>query len=175
MKFWVLSGHVCGSVSNKGVGARIQGPGFGRRKAEAQRVCAPPQIRIIRPPNYAGPLMLGFLLAAIGSLVYLRRNNLDFLFSRNTWGFAALVGREDLPCSSRCSSQYWCLCMEFQVAWPPAPWAPPAGSPRAETPNLALTCMFICVSSREQECKKRIPPWGLIKYHYSIFFYIFPS
>ncbi|XP_023672125.1 dolichyl-diphosphooligosaccharide--protein glycosyltransferase subunit MAGT1 [Paramormyrops kingsleyae] len=47
-------------------------------------------IRIIRPPNYAGPLMLGFLLAAIGSLVYLRRNNLDFLFSRNTWAFAAL-------------------------------------------------------------------------------------
>ncbi|XP_048883310.1 magnesium transporter protein 1-like [Brienomyrus brachyistius] len=47
-------------------------------------------IRIIRPPNYAGPLMLGFLLAAIGSLVYLRRNNMDFLFSRTTWGFAAL-------------------------------------------------------------------------------------
>ncbi|XP_018592683.1 magnesium transporter protein 1-like [Scleropages formosus] len=47
-------------------------------------------IRVLRPPSYAGPLMLGLLLAAIGSLVYLRRNNLDFLFNRNTWAFAAL-------------------------------------------------------------------------------------
>ncbi|KAG2463656.1 MAGT1 protein, partial [Polypterus senegalus] len=47
-------------------------------------------IRVIRPPNYAGPLMLGFLLAVIGGLVYLRRNNLDFLYNRNAWAFAAL-------------------------------------------------------------------------------------
>uniref|UniRef100_UPI00398E5934 dolichyl-diphosphooligosaccharide--protein glycosyltransferase subunit MAGT1-like n=1 Tax=Pristiophorus japonicus TaxID=55135 RepID=UPI00398E5934 len=47
-------------------------------------------IRVIRPPNYAGPLMLGFLLAIIGGLVYLRRNNLDFLCNKNGWAFVAL-------------------------------------------------------------------------------------
>ncbi|KAL4659669.1 magnesium transporter protein 1 isoform X2 [Arapaima gigas] len=47
-------------------------------------------IRVMRPPNYAGPLMLGFLLAVVGSLVYLRRNNLEFLYNRNAWAFAAL-------------------------------------------------------------------------------------
>ncbi|KAI7790127.1 magnesium transporter protein 1 precursor [Triplophysa rosa] len=48
------------------------------------------QIRVIRPPNYAGPLMLGLLLAVIGSLAYLRRNNLEFLFNKNVWAFSAL-------------------------------------------------------------------------------------
>ncbi|XP_036595798.1 magnesium transporter protein 1 [Trichosurus vulpecula] len=47
-------------------------------------------IRIIRPANYAGPLMLGLLLAVIGGLVYLRRSNLDFLFNKTGWAFAAL-------------------------------------------------------------------------------------
>uniref|UniRef100_A0A4W5L6D9 Magnesium transporter 1 n=1 Tax=Hucho hucho TaxID=62062 RepID=A0A4W5L6D9_9TELE len=50
------------------------------------------QIRVIRPPNYAGPLMLGFLLAVIGGLAYLRRNNLEFLYNKNVWAFSALVG-----------------------------------------------------------------------------------
>lgn len=50
-----------------------------------------PQIRIIRPPNYAGPLLLGFLLAVIGGLAYLRRHNLEFLFNKNVWAFSALV------------------------------------------------------------------------------------
>lgn len=49
------------------------------------------QIRVIRPPNYAGPLLLGFLLAGIGGLAYLRRNNLEFLFNKNVWAFSALV------------------------------------------------------------------------------------
>ena len=53
-------------------------------------VC-PKQIRVIRPPNYAGPLMLGLLLALIGSLAYLRRNNLEFLYNKNVWAFSALV------------------------------------------------------------------------------------
>ncbi|KAG5852172.1 magnesium transporter protein 1 isoform X1 [Anguilla rostrata] len=47
-------------------------------------------IRVIRPPNYAGPLMLGFLLAVVGGLVYLRRDNLEFLYNKNAWGFGAL-------------------------------------------------------------------------------------
>ncbi|KAL7979893.1 hypothetical protein Chor_004362 [Crotalus horridus] len=48
------------------------------------------QIRVIRPPNYAGPLMLGLLLAVIGGLVYLRRSNLEFLYNKTGWAFAAL-------------------------------------------------------------------------------------
>ncbi|XP_027551982.1 magnesium transporter protein 1 [Neopelma chrysocephalum] len=47
-------------------------------------------IRVIRPPNYAGPLMLGLLLAVIGGLVYLRGSNLDFLYNKTGWAFAAL-------------------------------------------------------------------------------------
>ncbi|KAG8583509.1 hypothetical protein GDO81_008447 [Engystomops pustulosus] len=47
-------------------------------------------IRIMRPPNYAGPLMLGLLLAVIGGLVYLRRSNLDFLYNKTGWSLAAL-------------------------------------------------------------------------------------
>ncbi|TSL89847.1 Magnesium transporter protein 1 [Bagarius yarrelli] len=47
-------------------------------------------IRVIRPPNYAGPLMLGLLLALIGSLAYVRRNNLEFLYNKNVWAFSAL-------------------------------------------------------------------------------------
>uniref|UniRef100_A0A5F5PZ63 Magnesium transporter 1 n=1 Tax=Equus caballus TaxID=9796 RepID=A0A5F5PZ63_HORSE len=47
-------------------------------------------IRVIRPPNYAGPLMLGLLLAIIGGLVYLRRSNMEFLFNKTGWAFAAL-------------------------------------------------------------------------------------
>ncbi|XP_018088426.1 magnesium transporter protein 1-like isoform X1 [Xenopus laevis] len=48
-------------------------------------------IRVIRPPNYAGPLMLGLLLAVIGGLVYLRRSNLDFLCNKTGWALAALA------------------------------------------------------------------------------------
>ncbi|XP_043913190.1 magnesium transporter protein 1 [Protopterus annectens] len=47
-------------------------------------------IRVIRPPNYAGPLMLGLLLSVIGGLVYLRRNNLDFLYNKSVWAVGAL-------------------------------------------------------------------------------------
>ncbi|PKU45176.1 transcriptional regulator hypothetical protein [Limosa lapponica baueri] len=47
-------------------------------------------IRVIRPPNYAGPLMLGLLLAVVGGLVYLRGSNLDFLYNKTGWAFAAL-------------------------------------------------------------------------------------
>lgn len=35
--------------------------------------------------------MLGLLLAVIGGLVYLRRSNMEFLFNKTGWAFAALV------------------------------------------------------------------------------------
>jgi hypothetical protein len=37
--------------------------------------------------------MLGLLLAVIGGLVYLRRSNMEFLFNKTGWAFAALVSK----------------------------------------------------------------------------------
>lgn len=48
------------------------------------------QIRIIRPPNYSGTLALLILFSLIGALLYMRRNNLDFLYNRTSWGLGAL-------------------------------------------------------------------------------------
>jgi len=49
------------------------------------------QIRIFRPPNYSGAMVMIALMALLLVLVYLRRNNLDFLYNTNTWAIAALV------------------------------------------------------------------------------------
>ncbi|CAG2183388.1 unnamed protein product [Oppiella nova] len=59
------------------------------------------QIRVIRPPNYSGTLALLILFALIGALLYMRRNNLDFLYNRTSWGLAALVGSGGTYHSSR--------------------------------------------------------------------------
>jgi len=48
------------------------------------------QIRTIRPPNYAGPLLLVLVVLLIGGLLYMRRNNLEFLYNKTYWGIAAL-------------------------------------------------------------------------------------
>jgi len=48
------------------------------------------QIRVISPPNYSGTLALLILFALIGALLYMRRNNLDFLYNRTSWALAAL-------------------------------------------------------------------------------------
>jgi len=48
------------------------------------------QIRIIRPPNYSGTFAVLILFSLIGALLYMRRNNLDFLYNRTSWGMAAL-------------------------------------------------------------------------------------
>lgn len=62
------------------------------------------QIRVIRPPNYAGPLLLGFLLSVIGGLAYLRRHNLEFLFNKNVWAFSALVKSSNTDASTHHNS-----------------------------------------------------------------------
>lgn len=49
------------------------------------------QIRVIRPPNYSGTLALFILFGLIGALLYMRRNNLDFLYNRTSWALGALV------------------------------------------------------------------------------------
>ncbi|XP_023227406.1 tumor suppressor candidate 3-like [Centruroides sculpturatus] len=48
------------------------------------------QIRVFRPPNYSGTIALVILFALIGALLYMRRNNLDFLYNKTSWGLAAL-------------------------------------------------------------------------------------
>ena len=50
------------------------------------------QIRVFRPPNYSGTLALALLFSLIGGLLYLKRNSLEFLYNKTSWGIAALVG-----------------------------------------------------------------------------------
>uniref|UniRef100_A0A023FWL1 Putative conserved membrane protein n=1 Tax=Amblyomma parvum TaxID=251391 RepID=A0A023FWL1_AMBPA len=47
-------------------------------------------IRVFRPPSYSGTIALVILVALIGALLYMRRNNLDFLYNKTSWGIAAL-------------------------------------------------------------------------------------
>ena len=48
-------------------------------------------IRVFRPPNYTGTIAMFALFCVTGVLVYLRRNNLEFLYNKNAWGLVALV------------------------------------------------------------------------------------
>jgi len=47
-------------------------------------------IRVFRPPNYTGTMALLILFGLVGGLVYLRRNNLEFLFNKTTWCMLAI-------------------------------------------------------------------------------------
>ncbi|XP_025085267.1 tumor suppressor candidate 3-like isoform X2 [Pomacea canaliculata] len=49
------------------------------------------QIRVFRPPNYSGTLALALLFSLIGGLLYLKRNNLEFLYNKTSWGIFALA------------------------------------------------------------------------------------
>lgn len=48
------------------------------------------QIRVFRPPSYSGTIALVILFALIGALLYMRRNNLDFLYNKTSWGLVSL-------------------------------------------------------------------------------------
>ncbi|KAK3099792.1 hypothetical protein FSP39_009717 [Pinctada imbricata] len=48
------------------------------------------QIRVFRPPNYSGTLALALLFALVGGLLYLKRNNLEFLYNKTFWGVGSL-------------------------------------------------------------------------------------
>jgi len=47
-------------------------------------------IRVFRPPNYTGTVALLMLLSLVGGLLYLRRNNLEFLYNKTAWSLVAL-------------------------------------------------------------------------------------
>lgn len=51
----------------------------------------PLQIRVFRPPNYSGTIALALLVSLVGGLLYLRRNNLEFIYNKTGWAMAALV------------------------------------------------------------------------------------
>jgi len=49
------------------------------------------QIRVLRPPNYAAPVIVALLGMLVLGLLYLRRNNLEFFFNRTFWGSVCLA------------------------------------------------------------------------------------
>ncbi|XP_066145474.1 tumor suppressor candidate 3 [Euwallacea fornicatus] len=60
------------------------------------------QIRIMRPANYSGTLSLVLLVLFVGVFLYIRRNNLEFLYNKTMWGVWAL-----LFCFAMTSGQMW--------------------------------------------------------------------
>ncbi|KAK0417070.1 hypothetical protein QR680_012819 [Steinernema hermaphroditum] len=47
-------------------------------------------IRVLRPPNYAGPAVIMLLAMLVLGLLYMRRNNLEFLYNRTCWALICL-------------------------------------------------------------------------------------
>lgn len=47
-------------------------------------------IRVLRPPNYAAPVVVLLLIMLVLGLLYMRRNNLEFLCNRTFWGVVCL-------------------------------------------------------------------------------------
>lgn len=48
-------------------------------------------IRVVRPPNYTASFLLLILFSLLSVLLYVRRNNLDFLYNKTSWALIALV------------------------------------------------------------------------------------
>jgi len=48
-------------------------------------------IRIFRPPNYQGTILFVTILAMVAAILYLRRDNLEFLKNKTAWGLLALM------------------------------------------------------------------------------------
>ncbi|MCI4395103.1 hypothetical protein PGIGA_G00176530, partial [Pangasianodon gigas] len=58
---------------------------------QPQRQCSVCRyIRVFRPPNYSGTIALALLVSLVGGLLYLRRNNLEFIYNKTGWAMAAL-------------------------------------------------------------------------------------
>lgn len=47
-------------------------------------------IKIFRPPNYAGTIILVLLFSLAGGILYVRRNSLAFLYNKNFWGMISI-------------------------------------------------------------------------------------
>lgn len=60
------------------------------------------QIRVFRPPNYSGTLALVMLCFLVAGFLYMRRNNLDFLYNKSLWAVCAVFF-----CFAMVSGQMW--------------------------------------------------------------------
>ncbi|GLG97191.1 Tumor suppressor candidate 3 [Gryllus bimaculatus] len=60
------------------------------------------QLRVFRPPNYSGTVALILLFGLVAGFLYLRRNNLDFLYNKNCWAIIAVFF-----CFAMVSGQMW--------------------------------------------------------------------
>lgn len=60
------------------------------------------QIRIFRPPNYSGTVAVVTIGALLAGFLYLRRNNLEFLYNKQLWGTLAIFF-----CFAMISGQMW--------------------------------------------------------------------
>lgn len=60
------------------------------------------QIRVFRPPNYSGTVAVLMLAALVGGFLYLKRNNLEFLYNKQMWAFIAVIF-----CFAMVSGQMW--------------------------------------------------------------------
>ena len=59
-------------------------------------------IRVLRPPNYTGTIAMFILFGVTVILIYMRRNNLEFLYNKNLWGMMSLFF-----VFAMCSGQMW--------------------------------------------------------------------
>lgn len=48
------------------------------------------QIRVFRPPNYSGTVAVIMFMILLGGFLYLRRNNLDFIYNKTIWSLGAM-------------------------------------------------------------------------------------
>ena len=64
-------------------------------------------IRVFRPPNYTGTVALLMLFAMVGGLLYLRRNNLEFLYNKTAWSLLALFFVFAMTSGQVCQTCHW--------------------------------------------------------------------
>uniref|UniRef100_A0A8R1HK13 Magnesium transporter protein 1 n=2 Tax=Caenorhabditis japonica TaxID=281687 RepID=A0A8R1HK13_CAEJA len=48
-------------------------------------------VRVIRPPNYTAPVVIGLFVSLLLGMLYMKRNSLDFLLNRTIWGVVCLA------------------------------------------------------------------------------------
>lgn len=76
--------YVCAFIQSQVLFALI-------KRVISHSLSPPLQIRVFRPPNYSGTIALALLVSLVGGLLYLRRNNLEFIYNKAGWAMAALV------------------------------------------------------------------------------------
>nr|XP_014346294.1 PREDICTED: tumor suppressor candidate 3 isoform X5 [Latimeria chalumnae] len=119
-------------------------------------------IRVFRPPNYSGTIALALLVSLVGGLLYLRRNNLEFIYNKTGWAMAALC-----VVFAMTSGQMW-----NHIRGPPyahknpqngqvAPSATAEGGEKLASKTLSVTrwAGLICTSCKEQIVESKLHPW----------------